>query len=67
MSILESDMACAGTVTMSTRELDRWEILSRVADSTRRLMELRFVVSESAFSYFASTKRHLGEHGKSVT
>ncbi len=29
-------------------------------------MELRFVVSESAFSYFASTKRYLEEHGKPV-
>jgi hypothetical protein len=27
-----------------------------VEDATRRLMEIRFVASESAFDYFASTR-----------
>lgn len=37
MLVLEADMTCAGTVTMSTRELDRLEILGRVAE--RRLTQ----------------------------
>jgi transposase len=44
----------------------RCTLLVYVDDATSRLMELRFVVSESAFSYFASTKRYLEEHGKPV-
>ncbi len=42
-------------------------LLVYVDDATSRLMELRFVVSESAFSYFASTKRYLEQHGKPVS
>ena len=33
-------------------------------DATSRLMELRFVSSESTFDYFASTKAYLERHGK---
>jgi len=44
----------------------RCTLLVYVDDATSRLMELRFVVSESAFSYFASTKRYLEQHGKPV-
>ena len=52
-------MAYAGTVTMSVKELDRLGVLGRVLDrrltqaqaaeddATSRLMELRFVPSES--------------------
>ena len=36
----------------------RCTLLVYVDDATSRLMELRFAVSESAFSYFASTKRY---------
>jgi hypothetical protein len=41
-------------------------LLVYVDDATSWLMELRFGVSESAFSYFASTKRYLEQHGKPV-
>jgi len=44
----------------------RCTLLAYGDDATSRLMELRFVVSESAFSYFASTKRYLEQHGKPV-
>jgi hypothetical protein len=44
----------------------RCTLLVYVDDATSRLMELRFGVSESAFSYFASTKRYLEQHGKPV-
>jgi hypothetical protein len=44
----------------------RCTLLVYVDDATSRLMELRFAVSESAFSYFASTKRYLEQHGKPV-
>jgi hypothetical protein len=37
-----------------------------VDDATGRLMELRFVKSESTFDYFASTVTYLGRHGKPV-
>jgi hypothetical protein len=37
-----------------------------VDDATGKLMELRFVVSESAFDYFAATESYLGRHGKPV-
>jgi transposase len=41
-------------------------LLVYVDDATSRLMELRFVASESAFDYFASTRTYLERHGKPV-
>ena len=41
-------------------------LLVYVDDATSRLMELRFVVSESTFDYFASTRAYLKTHGKPV-
>ena len=41
-------------------------LLVYVDDATSRLTELRFVASESAFSYFASTRTYLEQHGKPV-
>jgi len=41
-------------------------LLVYVDDATSRLMELRFVKSESAFDYFASTRAYLERHGKPV-
>ncbi|MCG5051410.1 MAG: hypothetical protein KA712_00465 [Myxococcales bacterium] len=35
-------------------------------DATGRLMQLRFVVSESALHYFAATQSYLGQHGNPV-
>ena len=37
-----------------------------VDDATSRLMQLRFVTSESAFDYFRTTRAYLEEHGKPV-
>jgi hypothetical protein len=37
-----------------------------VDDATSRLMELRFVISESAFSYFEALKSYLEHHGRPV-
>jgi len=39
-------------------------VLVHVDDATSRLMELRFVASESAFDYFISTGAYLEHHGK---
>jgi hypothetical protein len=44
----------------------RCTLLVYVDDATGRLMELRFVKSESTFDYFASTVTYLGRHGKPV-
>jgi hypothetical protein len=41
-------------------------LLVYVDDATSRLMELRFVASESAFDYFASTRAYLERYGKPV-
>ena len=41
-------------------------LLAFVDDATSRLMLLRFVVSESAFSYFTATRAYLEAHGKPV-
>jgi hypothetical protein len=41
-------------------------LLAFVDDATSRLMQLRFVKSESAFDYFRSTCAYLEEHGKPV-
>jgi hypothetical protein len=41
-------------------------LLAFVDDATSRLMALRFVVSESAFDYFRTTRVYLETHGKPV-
>ena len=41
-------------------------LLAFVDDATSRLMTLRFVVSESAFDYFRTTRAYLETHGKPV-
>jgi hypothetical protein len=41
-------------------------LLAFVDDATSRLMQLRFVASESAFDYFRATGAYLEEHGKPV-
>ena len=40
--------------------------LAFVVDATSRLMQLRFVASESAFDYFRATRAYLEAHGKPV-
>jgi hypothetical protein len=44
----------------------RCTLLVFVDDATSRLMELRFVASESTFDYFASMKTYFELHGKPV-
>jgi hypothetical protein len=44
----------------------RCTLLVYVDDATSRLMELRFVRSESTFDYFAATDSYLHRHGKPV-
>lgn len=41
-------------------------LLAFIDDATSWLMELRFVVSETAFDYFRATQRYLETHGKPV-
>jgi hypothetical protein len=41
-------------------------LLAFVDDATSRLMQLRFVASESAFDYFRTTRTYLEAHGKPV-
>jgi hypothetical protein len=41
-------------------------LLVFVDDATSRLMELRFVPSESTFAYFEALKAYLRRHGKPV-
>jgi hypothetical protein len=41
-------------------------VLAFVDDATSRLMQLRFVTSESTFDYFRTTRAYLEEHGKPV-
>jgi hypothetical protein len=41
-------------------------LLAFVDDATSRLMQLRFVASESAFDYFRATRAYLEQHGKPV-
>ncbi|HHQ6721975.1 TPA: ISNCY family transposase [Serratia fonticola] len=38
-----------------------------VDDATSKIMELRFVKSESTFSYFEATRRYIEKHGKPLT
>ena len=42
----------------------RCVLLVYVDDATSRVMELRFVPSESTFSYFAATREYITKHGK---
>lgn len=44
----------------------RYTLLVYIDDATSRLMELRFVPSESTFSYFEATRSYLKQHGKPV-
>ena len=44
----------------------RCTLLVYIDDATSELMELRFVESESAFSYFEATRAYLERHGKPV-
>ncbi len=44
----------------------RCTLLVYVDDATSRLMELRFVQSESTFDYFEATRSYLERHGKPV-
>jgi hypothetical protein len=44
----------------------RCTLLVYVDDATSRLMEIRFVDSESTFDYFAATQSYLKSHGKPV-
>jgi len=39
-------------------------LLVYIDDATSKLMQLKFVESESAFAYFASTREYLERHGK---
>src|SRR5262249_57595117 len=41
-------------------------VLVLVDDGRSRLLQLRFVASESAFDYFRTTRAYLEEHGKPV-
>jgi hypothetical protein len=41
-------------------------LLAFVDDATSRLMQLRFVASESTFDYFRTTRAYLEAHGKPV-
>ena len=41
-------------------------LLVYIDDATGQLMECQFVVSESTFTYFDSTRRYLEKHGKPV-
>jgi hypothetical protein len=41
-------------------------LLAFVDDATSRLLQLRFVTSESAFDYFRTMRAYLEEHGKPV-
>lgn len=41
-------------------------LLVYMDDATSRLMQRKFVESESAFAYFASTREYLERHGKPV-
>jgi hypothetical protein len=43
---------------------ERCSLLVYVDDATSRLMELRFVRTESAFDYFDATKSYLRKHGR---
>jgi len=48
------------------RRGERCSLLVFVDDATGRLMELRFVTTESAFDYFDATKSYLRKYGRPV-
>jgi hypothetical protein len=66
--------ACLGELIQIDGCLHRWfedrgpqcTALVFIDDATGRLMELRFVRSESTFDYFESTQQYLRRHGKPV-
>lgn len=45
---------------------DPCTLLVFVDDATSKLMQLQFVPSESAFSYFSALEQYLGKHGRPV-
>src|SRR6202030_2708336 len=65
---------CLGELVQIAASEHRWfenrgetcTLLAFVDDATSRLMQLRFVVSESTFDYFRATKDYLETHGKPV-
>jgi hypothetical protein len=65
---------CLGELVQIDGSEHRWfedrgemcTLLAFVDDATSRLMQLRFVTSESAFDYFRATKDYLETHGKPV-
>jgi hypothetical protein len=44
----------------------RCTLLVFIDDATSKLMQLKFVESESAFAYFAATSEYLGRYGKPI-
>ena len=66
--------ACLGELVQIDGCLHHWfedrgpqcTALVFIDDATGRLMELRFVRSESTFDYFESTQRYLHRHGKPI-
>jgi Winged helix-turn helix len=65
---------CLGELVQIDGSEHRWfegrgamcTLLAFVDDATSRLMQLRFVTSESAFDYFRATKDYLATYGKPV-
>ena len=65
---------CVGELVQIDGSEHRWfedrgpmcSLLVYIDDATSRLMHLRFVDTESTFSYFAATQGYLEEHGKPV-
>ena len=65
---------CFGELVQIDGSKHRWfeergpecTLLVYVDDATSKLMELRFVVTESAFDYFDATRSYLDRHGKPV-
>lgn len=66
--------ACLGELIQIDGSDHRWiegrapacTLLVYVDDATSRIMELRFVRSESAFSYFEATRSYFEQHGKPI-
>src|SRR5258706_218411 len=67
-------LAAADLIRGTQRQTHRWledrarlcTLLVFIDDATSRLMELRFVPSESTFAYFEALKSYLQHHGKPV-
>ena len=68
MSLAEWANWCRSTArsTPGSRTAAPCTLLAFVDDATSRLMQLRFVASESAFDYFRTTRAYLEAHGKPV-